>query len=96
MQQQRGLHHFQVKEGKATGFHPEIFPIQFSYVHTYGRGRISASRPEGADKKKKTILATKSMTKIRGERSGMEMNLLKIGSGGFVEILSSVALLEPP
>lgn len=81
-------------EGKATGLHPETSPILFSYVHTHGRGRISASWPEGADKKKKTTLATKSMTKISGRRSGMEMNLLKIGSCGFVEVPSSVALLE--
>lgn len=92
----KGSSSFPGQGRKATGLHPETFPIQFSYVHMHGRGRIFVSRPEGTDKKKKTILATKSTTKIRGERSAMEMNLLKIGSGAFVEILSSVALLEPP
>lgn len=34
------------------------------------------------------------MTTRRGDKGGMEVNLLEIGSTGFVEIASSIALLE--
>lgn len=66
------------------------------YTQTHRKRENICVKAWRAEKKKQASLATLSaaMTTRRGDKGDMEVNLLEIGSTGFVEIASSIALLE--
>lgn len=91
---QRTLNQLQVKDGETAGLDPETFSFLSLYLctHKHKERRTSVSKPEGAEKKNQACLSA-AVWLQEGETS-VERSLLEIGSTGFPEISSSIALLE--
>lgn len=94
---QRTLNQFQVKDRETAGLGSETFSFPFLYLCTdkHKEKRVSVSKPEVAEKKNQACLATLGAAVwLQEGEMRVERSLLEIDSTEFVEISSSIALLE--